>query len=69
MEDYLLKRNFYNKKIIYGNNIYLYDDEDNEIIDGCSNSMNVNLGYNVKELENRFKAQLRKIRVLLQSFK
>lgn len=33
------------KLYIRAENIYLYDDNGNQIIDGCSNSMNVNLGY------------------------
>ncbi|GAX46883.1 aminotransferase class III-fold pyridoxal phosphate-dependent enzyme [Pseudolactococcus reticulitermitis] len=59
--DYLIKRNLFDNKIVDADNIYLIDESGNKIIDGCSNSMNVNFGYKVDELEKVIAEQLNSI--------
>lgn len=57
----LVKRVFEDDNFVKSDGIYLYTDDNKEIIDGCSNSMNVNLGYGVLEIEKVIQEQIRKI--------
>ncbi|MDG7373780.1 aminotransferase class III-fold pyridoxal phosphate-dependent enzyme [Streptococcus pneumoniae] len=57
----LVKRVFGDDNFVKSDGIYLYTDDNKEIIDSCSNSMNVNLGYGVLEIEKVIHEQIRKI--------
>lgn len=54
-------QNWHYPKVVKGEGIYLFDDEGNSYIDGCSGSAVANLGHGNKEIANYAKTQIETI--------